>query len=93
MSINGVAGNSLSSAQQSLFKQAQSAQQSDSQAGSSDLSSESTEGSKSNVKQQMQVDVLKSQMENEKRNTLQLIDSTQGVGQEVGVGQNIDTFA
>lgn len=79
--IQGVSNSNLSVTQQSLFQN---------QSSSSTASSNSSSGdsdSAGNVQQQAKVSVLKSSLENQERNTMQLIESSQGIG------QNVDTFA
>jgi hypothetical protein len=79
MGVQGVAANALSSQQQSLFSN-----QSGSSASGQSSSSDESAGS---FQQQAKVSVLKSSLESKKENTLQLINSTRGVG------QNVDTLA
>lgn len=80
MSIQGVGGNQLGAQQQSLF----SGQQSGAGAASaSDAESQSS----GNAQLDAKISVMKSSMETKEQNTLSLINSS------MGIGQNVDTRA
>ncbi len=80
MAIQGVGGNQLNAQQQSLF----TGQQSGTNATSSNEGDNSSTG---NVQLDASISVMKSSMETQKQNTLQLINSS------MGIGQNVDTLA
>lgn len=70
------------STQQTLFSN-----QSQSTSSSEASSSQKSDDQAGSVKQQAKVSVLKESMETKEQNVMKLLNSTQGVG------QNIDTFA
>lgn len=78
MPIAGI-GNSAVSSQQSLFNSSGESQ------ANSNVAKSSTEKSQGNVKQQMKVSTLKNSLEQKEQMATQLINSTQGIGQNIDI--------
>lgn len=81
MAIQGLSGNQQMNAQQSLFGGRQAS------SNTSTAKSGSEGEGTGNVQLEASIQTMKSSMETEESTTLQLIESSQGVG------QNVDTFA